>query len=187
VLRRAARWRGSKKVNLVIDMTNIRTLCVVALAAALTAACNSSDGSSRNPVAPTPSNPQPSFNLEAELTFCVSETNRYRATLGLSGLTRSGALEAYAAAGAQEDGLAHAPHQHYRSTQGGGLLARAENEISAWPATSSVHVVIQQGLAMMWAEGPGGGHYETMRGPYTQLGCGVFVNGNEITVVQDFR
>jgi hypothetical protein len=47
--------------------------------------------------------------------------------------------------------------------------------------------VIQQGLAMMWAEGPGGGHYENMRGSYTQLGCGVFVNGNEITVVQDFH
>jgi hypothetical protein len=28
---------------------------------------------------------------------------------------------------------------------------------------------------------------ENMRGPYTQLGCGVFVNGTEITVVQNFR
>ena len=139
-----------------------------------------------NPVAPTPSNPGlGSSTLEAELTFCVNETNRYRATQGLSALARSGALEAYAAAGAQEDGLAHAPHQHFRSTNGGGL-ARAENEIPWWSATS-VHAVIQQGLAMMWAEGPGGGHYENMRGPYTQLGCGVFVNGNEITVVQNFR
>jgi uncharacterized protein YkwD len=119
------------------------------------------------------------------LTFCVSETNRYRATQGLSPLTRSGALEAYAAAGAQEDGLAHAAHQHFRSTNGGGL-ARAENEIPWWSATS-IHAVIQQGLQMMWAEGPGGGHYENMRGPYAELGCGVFVNGNEITVVQDFR
>ena len=149
----------------------------------LLAACG---GSSSNPSAPTPSNPvQPSGNLEAELTFCVNETNGYRATQGLSALTRSSALETYAAAGAQEDGLAHAPHQHFRSTNGGGL-ARAENEIPWWSATS-VHAVIQQGLAMMWAEGPGGGHYENMRGPYTQLGCGVFVNGNEITVVQNFR
>ncbi len=44
-----------------------------------------------------------------------------------------------------------------------------------------------QGLAGMWAEGPGGGHYENMRGPYTEVGCGVFVNGVDITVVQDFR
>ena len=168
-------------------MTYVRTLCMVALTAALTAACSSSDGSlPSSPSAPTSSNPAaPSSNLEAELTFCVNETNRYRATQDLSALTRSGALEAYAAAGAQEDGLAHAPHQHFRSTNGGGL-AWAENEIPWWSATSS-HAVIQQGLAMMWAEGPGGGHYENMRGPYTQLGCGVFANGNEITVVQDFR
>src|SRR5262245_2773695 len=126
-----------------------------------------------------------STNLDAELTFCVNETNRYRAILGLSALSRSGALEDYAAAGAREDGLAHAAHQHFRSTNGGGM-ARAENELPWWPSTS-VHTVIQQGLATMWAEGPGGGHYENMRGPYTQLGCGVFVNGTEITVVQDFR
>ena len=39
----------------------------------------------------------------------------------------------------------------------------------------------------MWAEGPGGGHFENMRGPYKELGCGVFVNGPEITYAQEFR
>jgi hypothetical protein len=39
----------------------------------------------------------------------------------------------------------------------------------------------------MWAEGRGGGHHENMRGPYSEIGCGVFVNGNEVTVVQAFR
>jgi hypothetical protein len=49
----------------------------------------------------------------------------------------------------------------------------------------------------MWAEGPGGGHYENMIGDYASLGCGVFIathpglrpgaqDGDEITVVQDF-
>ena len=51
----------------------------------------------------------------------------------------------------------------------------------------SAHKLMVKGLADMWAEGPGGGHYENMRGPYTQLGCGVFVNGVDITFVQDFR
>ncbi len=132
----------------------------------------------------TPTPGMPSGNLEADLTFCVTETNRYRATQGLSALTRSTALEAYTAAGARQDGLAHAAHQHFVTTSGGGI-ALAENELPWWSATS-VHAVIQQGLAGMWAEGPGGGHYENMRGSYTKLGCGVFVNGNEITVVQDF-
>ena len=120
------------------------------------------------------------------MTFCVNETNRYRATQGRSPLTRSGALEAYAAAGAQQDGLAQAPHQHFGSTNGGGL-ASAENELLAW--SGAVHDVIQQGLAGFWAEGPGGGHFENMRGSYKdkELGCGVFVNGSVTTVVQDFR
>ena len=162
-------------------MKHVQALVVVVVTTALTAACSSSNGSSSgDPLAP--SNPT---NFESELTFCVTETNRYRTTLGLSPLTRSRSLEAYAAAGAQEDGLAHVAHQHFRSTNGGGV-AFAENEIPWW-SSGSVQAVTQQGLAMMWAEGPGGGHYENMRGPYSQLGCGVFVNGGEITVVQDFR
>jgi hypothetical protein len=83
-------------------MTHVRTICVVVLVAAWTAACSSSDGNvPSNPSAPTSSNPGPTTNLEAELTFCVNETNRYRATQGLSAVARSSALDAYAAAGAQ--------------------------------------------------------------------------------------
>jgi uncharacterized protein YkwD len=145
--------------------------------------------SSSNPVGPTSDSGSPtggaSSTFDAELAFCVSETNRYRAMVGQRALSRSATLEAYAADGAREDGLAHAPHQHFRRTSGGGI-ALAENEIPWWSGTS-VRTVIQQGLAMMWGEGPGGDHYENMRGPYTQLGCGVFVNGTEITVVQNFQ
>jgi uncharacterized protein YkwD len=172
-----------------VHMTSNPSLCVVVVMAALTVSCSSLERSSPNNP-PAPSNPEApptaSTNLESELTFCVTETNRYRATLGRAALTRSSALEAYAAVGAREDGLAHAGHQHFRSTNGGGI-ASAENEVPWWTSSNSVHGVVQQGLALMWAEGPGGAHYENMRGPFTQLGCGVFVNGNEITVVQDFR
>ena len=48
-------------------------------------------------------------------------------------------------------------------------------------------IFVQQGLAGMWAEGPGGGHYENIKGPYTQAGCGVSVQKGEATVVQAFR
>ena len=40
---------------------------------------------------------------------------------------------------------------------------------------------------MMWAEGRGGGHYDNLAGRYTQVGCGVFVDGDLVTVVQAFR
>lgn len=43
----------------------------------------------------------------------------------------------------------------------------------------------------MWAEGPGPdsehGHYNNMADDvYTRVGCGLFVNGDEVTVTQDF-
>jgi uncharacterized protein YkwD len=106
-------------------MKHVQALVVIVLTTALTAACSS------NPASPS----EGSTNFETELTFCITETNRYRATLGLSPLTRSSALEAYAAAGAQEDGLAHVAHQHFRSTNGGGV-AFAKNVIPWWRGTS---------------------------------------------------
>ena len=169
-------------------MFSLRTLTLLVITAAMATACSSNDNATgaSGPTAPSPSTSgAASFNLDSELAYCVAETNRYRATVSVPALARSSALEAYAAVGASVDGSAHAAHQHFRSTNGGGV-ALAENEIPWW-SSSSVHQVIQNGLAMMWNEGPGGGHYENMRGPYTQLGCGIFVNGSEITVVQDFR
>jgi uncharacterized protein YkwD len=158
--------------------------------AAFCASCSSPEPNSKNqPIARESVIPEPPASsaptLEQDLAFCVTETNRYRAMIGLSPFTRSGALEAYAAAGARQDALAHKPHLHYKSAN---LAAKgiAENELPWWPGPS-VRSVIEKGLATMWAEGPGGGHYENIRGPYSQLGCGVFVNGNEITVVQDFQ
>jgi hypothetical protein len=48
--------------------------------------------------------------------------------------------------------------------------------------------VIDEGLKMMWAEGPGGGHYENIKGSHTKAGCGCFVtSSNNAWVVQDFK
>jgi uncharacterized protein YkwD len=124
----------------------------------------------------------------ADLSFCVQETNRYRASVGLGALSQSAALESYAATGAQVDGRAHVAHSHFTNTSGGGV-ALAENVIPWWPLADygTVQEVMRQGLAQMWAEGQSGVHYKNITGRYTQLGCGVFVDNGEITVVQDFR
>jgi len=163
-------------------MRSLMALTFVALTLG-TVACGSS------PTAPGPSGgigaPTGAASAsEADLTFCVTEANQYRASIGKAPLTRSSTLEAYAATGAHDDGLAHTGHGHFHTAPG---VARAENEIPWWAHLASVHEVMQQGLAQMWAEGPGGGHYENLRGPYTEVGCGVFRSGSEITVVQDFR
>jgi hypothetical protein len=39
----------------------------------------------------------------------------------------------------------------------------------------------------MWTAGPSGTHYKIMVGPYTQAGCGIFVNDQDVTIAQDFR
>jgi hypothetical protein len=40
----------------------------------------------------------------------------------------------------------------------------------------------------MWAEGPGGGHYDNMTNPkYTQVACGFQSDGSSTWSVQSFR
>lgn len=132
--------------------------------------------------APTPDE---AAGLAAELSLCRDEVNRYRATIGRPPLTRSQALEDFAARGAETDGLARIAHHHFTMTNGGGT-ATAETEILWW-RSATVRSVIRDGLAQMWQVGPQGEHYRILAGLYTEVGCGVFVNDGEVTVVQDFR
>jgi hypothetical protein len=69
-------------------------------------------------------------------------------------------------------------------------LLRFENEIPWWPLATyrTVRAVIRDGIAAMWAEGPGGAHYQSMTSTSVSLfGCGAYVGDGEVTVVQAFR
>lgn len=125
---------------------------------------------------------------EEELQRCVDLVNQYRASAHRGVLRRSTRLEEFAAAAARNDGLAHVGHQYFRKTNGGGV-SRAENAIPWWSLAwvGSVRDALERGLAMMWDEGPGGGHYENMTQPFTEIGCGIFVHRGEVTIVQEFR
>ena len=125
---------------------------------------------------------------EAELVYCIEETNRYRALADLPPLARSAALEAFAAEGAEIDQQSGEPHKHFLDTNGGSGLAAAENEIPRWPVSmfGSVHNVIREGIEMMMDEGEGGPHHDTILGGYSKLGCGIYRAGDIVTVVQDF-
>src|SRR5262245_12859148 len=128
--------------------------------------------------------------LEDDLAFCVAETNRYRARHGKPPLRRSAELEAYAAAGARFDTAARRAHKHFEDTP--GKLAYAENEclsFAGWSLKSAggtVRGVLTKCLRTFYDEGPGGGHYESMMGEYGTLGCGVYVDGKGVTIVQDY-
>jgi hypothetical protein len=117
--------------------------------------------------------------------FCADEINRLRGTVGQPALTRSESLERFAKDAAEHDATAGIPHLLFSKTNGGGV-ALAETELLHWK-NSQVQAVIRQGLASMWTPGPGSEHYGILVGPYTQVGCGVFIDRNEITVAQDFR
>ena len=156
-----------------------RQLAIVCLVAGVAASCSRNSPSSPSPSTGT------SVNLSANLSYCADEVNRYRASVGKPRLVRSAELEAFAAQAALNDGLSHQPHHWFATTKGGGLSA-AENEILWWQGFG-VRSVIEQGLQQMWNSGPKGEHYDIMVGAFTQIGCGIFVNGSEVTVAQDFR
>lgn len=120
-----------------------------------------------------------------DLAYCVGQINALRRSVGLPPLRQSGELEAFAAVAAERDARARIAHYHFTQTNGGGV-SRAQTVILWWQG-SSVRSVIQKGLAQMWAVGPSGEHYDILTGPFSEVGCGVFVSGSEITVTQDFR
>ncbi len=131
-----------------------------------------------------PSTPD-AATLASSLQLCADEINRYRTSVGRAALTRSDSLEQFAATAAQHDASAREPHSLFSKTNGGGV-AIAETELLLWP-DRAVHDVIKTGLAQMWSAGPSGEHYGILSGPYTQVGCGVYVSGGEVSVAQDYR
>jgi hypothetical protein len=68
-------------------------------------------------------------------------------------------------------------------------VSLAENEVIGWGMTefATVQGVISESDRLFWAEGPAGGHYQNIVGPCTQVGCGVYVNGQAVTVTTEFR
>ncbi len=131
---------------------------------------------------------------DADIQFCVDENNRYRATQNLKALKRNTTVDAFAAEGAEYDYAAKTAHKHFQDKKGvPGARGSAENEIpgfSGWSVKrqGSVHSIVEQGLAAMWAEGPGGGHYNNMVSTsYTDIGCGIYQAPNgDLTVTIDF-
>jgi uncharacterized protein YkwD len=156
-------------------------------AGALLAGLCSCGGGAAGTSTPAPSGVS-TGSYASELQRCVDLTNQVRAAAGLRALSRTSALDEFATRAATNDGTAHVSHQYYKSVNGGGV-SLAENEIPWWSLTTlrSVQNIVETGVQGFWDEGPQGGHHQNMAGPYTQIGCGLFVNGDEVTVAQEFR
>jgi uncharacterized protein YkwD len=159
--------------------TRLTALSSCAAALVVSAAC------AATPAAPTAPGAIAGGTFAEELAYCTDEINRYRTLAGRPPLDRAADLDDFAARAAEHDHRIRVPHQYFRQTNGGGV-SRAETQLLLWKGYP-VREVIRRGLAGMWAEGPRGSHYQTLAGEYRQVGCGVFVNGTEVSVSQDFR
>lgn len=152
----------------------------IAWIALLACACGGDDGGTGVPGDGTP-------NATPHL-FCVEETNRLRMGKGKAPVVHSPQLETYADTGAMID-FNGSPHQHFSSTQGGGI-AFAENECPKWSLSQQgggdMKALVGACIAAFYSEGPGGGHYENMMGNYAKLGCGIYENAGRVTIIQDF-
>jgi hypothetical protein len=125
----------------------------------------------------------------ADLAHCVAVSNRYRASVQAAPLGQSAEAERYAFASAREDHARRRAH-HRSSGRNRAPGAFAENEALRWTfqqAGGSARTFIDRALAMMWAEGRGGGHYENIRGPWRVLGCALYADTATITLAQHFR
>ena len=127
---------------------------------------------------------------EAEQQLCVDYLNDLRASVDEPPLERSAELETCATKAAIEDSRTGEPHGHFIRTAGCGYTAYAENEVPGWSLSmhGSVEDVIRVSADAMFAEGPGGGHYDNITGGYTRVGCGIYVTeADDVWVVHNFR
>lgn len=117
---------------------------------------------------------------------CVNRTNALRATKGLSPIPRLASAEACADGQAKSDSESGKAHGAFDACldQVKGWKGVAQNEC---PNYGSVEDTLTTCLDAMWAEGPGGGHYDNMTGESTDTACGIYKTpAGKVWLVQDF-
>ena len=126
----------------------------------------------------------------AEKKLCLDTINALRASLSLPKVAWSKSLEAFADQGARYDSERNKAHAHFGAFSVRAVPSDAENAIPGWPIKNykTVAKVVFDGAKMMWDEGPGGGHYENIKGSHTQVGCGIYVTpSGGVWVIHDFK
>lgn len=125
-------------------------------------------------------------DLEAARIRCVDRTNELRATKGLKPIPRLASAEACADGQAKSDSETGKAHGAFDACadQVDNWHGIAQNEC---PGYGSVESTLTTCLDQMWAEGPGGGHYDNMTGKSTQMACGIYVTPQgKVWLVQDY-
>ena len=111
---------------------------------------------------------------------CLDAINQYRSSIGRSALTLKADAGACLDKQSADDGAVGGAHRNF-----GKCGESAQDECPGWggdPGSAQAGC-----LKMMWAEGPGGGHYENMANPaYRQVACGYAQVGGKWWMIQNF-
>ncbi len=117
---------------------------------------------------------------------CVNRTNELRATKGLAPIARLASAEPCVDGQAKSDSESGKAHGAFSACldQVKGWKGVAQNEC---PNYSSVEDTLTKCLDAMWAEGPGGGHYDNMISDSTKTACGIYTTpAGKVWLIQDF-
>src|SRR5687768_16063345 len=129
--------------------------------------------------------------------YNLRRLNDYRSLVGAPPLVMDAQLNAFATQGSQELLQNHVPHGHFQNASNAGTLfttdgfqgyaAENQGDPHGWPP-GTIENQIDQILAAMWAEGPGGGHYENMiRASLQRVGIGLVLTGTgQLYFTNDF-
>jgi len=113
---------------------------------------------------------------------CADAINQYRASIGRTALTLKSddATNTCMDKQSADDGARGAAHAHF-----GACGESAQDECPGWSGDPGSQQVAC--LKMMWAEGPGGGHYENMsNSAYHQVACGYATVNGSLWMIQNF-
>ncbi len=112
---------------------------------------------------------------DSQRDTCVSIINQYRAQVGAPALVRARDMEACADAQAEADAVHNQPHWAYFNNSPSCILDNVTDRQNECPNYPDPPSGLQQCFAQMYAEGPGGGHYDVMLDPsYTRVACGFY-------------
>lgn len=139
-------------------------------------------GASRGGGGATPTLASSDGSVETLQELCVTTINAYRERKGLPPYERWTDAETCADGEAKSDAATNRAHGAFPRC---GELA--QNECPG--ISGSPERALTTCLEMMWDEGPGGGHYDTMASSkYSKVACGFFVTeSGALWSVQDFR
>ena len=117
---------------------------------------------------------------------CVDRVTQLRATKNLGPVPRLASAEACADGQAKKDSQTGQAHSAFGDcvNQVKGWTGAAQNECPGW---GSVADTLAGCIDAMWAEGPGGGHYDNMVGGSDFMACGFYTTpAGKVWMVQDF-